>query len=419
MHRRRVLWGVALASPLLLLLRAGVRRYACALLSRALPELTEPRLSGTAFLRTRPADLAVVIDDPSLPDDPASFDETDWAWAWCVTLEAWGGGCAVVAPENVPDALQGCRLVVLPRALCGRHLPHAALETWVRHGGVLVVEGPSPLLALGGMSAASSARPASHVTSVANLPPTVALRMKGAPVRTVRFALSLPGGARTLLWLDGAPAAALVTVGRGAVLGLGCDFGAMLTAWRQGVPGVHFAVRERAGAVPLVVEADDLVGFPSMLRNPTPFADLVVRALLGAAADAVRLPRWWPIPDGAPAGYVATHDDEGCGRASLERVLALDREAGLRPTVFAIADGNVGRRWARARTAGTSPGADARAGGAGPSPIDLQCHWNRYVASDLRRHTLRGQLRFLRTVAPEASMTRLHYLDWGEAWDAP
>jgi hypothetical protein len=387
--RRRLLIVLAIASPLLVLLYGGARRYLNARVSHLLPALAEvgrPGWDGPL----EGSDIAVVVIDRTAVDrTQGAFDDHDWSWSWLNWAARAFGDPRVVSPAEMPVLSPRTAILLVTGSVGASRLP--GVEDWVRRGGLLVVQAPSPLAALGGVTVKGPPTWAARVTAMADEP--MRSRLATVPVHARRQPAGALADARPLVWLDGRPAAWIRPLGKGFVEVVAFDLGMALLAWRQGLPHPDFSIGERYGCLPGIVESDDLVMDPQMLHNPVPCADLLERQIFEVGCDEARIPTRWPVPGGAPAAWIVTHDDEGLGPRAMAPVIEDDVRRGFSPTVFAIGAGDPSQ-W----------------------KCDLELHWSRYLFPDLRRRTLAEQKS---GASSAAAAVRIHYLDWGTSWDAP
>jgi hypothetical protein len=161
------------------------------------------------------------------------------------------------------------------------------------------------------------------------------------------------------------------TVGRGRIVTFDSSVARRFSTLVQGQPEDDFALVQRSGDYPDILEPDDLVRDPALRSNEDPFADRL-------AHDFVALldpPDGWPIPrvlwfpPGSNGVWLSTHDEDFRAGKRCAQIAAQNQELGIDGTFFVIPVPRVADDW----VVGHDFVADIeRRGGA------IGLHWNQY-----------------------------------------
>lgn len=344
------------------------------------------------------AGLLLLLRPPALPSRPASLDPAPllsqdnsdiwlWAAAGAFYLPWYNAATKEMAtPRVLTQTSPGHppRLLILPLGTRTEPAFVAWLAELVAHGTWLLVECPGPeLAALAGATANGDLGPVST-----------------AEAELMGQTLSLPlARMQRYLGNHGEPLGLLSRhpLGQGGVYLLAMQYAPWAQGLCQGWPeGTFRPPRMR-----------DLQGLQTPhLQHPSqppfqyqPLVDIFDQALWGILRDQLRLPAWWYHPQGKPAAFCLSFDEDWAGSACREVA-----PPGFPHTWFLPADTPLPKEMFD----------DPAWQGA-----ELQLHWNRFLfhMTPLGPHicldSLASQIEdFRRRWGVPARGTRIHYLRW-------
>lgn len=217
--------------------------------------------------------------------------------------------------ELTPTALSGRSAVVVASRTVLDDRAWAALETWVRGGGRLVLLRPEP-------------GPATRFGFAPRPGPaagTIELAPRSGVASPLRFhgPADLLDGGEAIAWTRGSRRSealvSLRTVGRGVVAAFGFDVASSVVLTRQGDPARAQGPRSEPPRATDLLRGAAADGAPWVDASTiaVPQADelqrLLTNAVVGAFDDAPPVPRFAYLPEDVSAAVVLTGDDHGNG----------------------------------------------------------------------------------------------------------
>ncbi len=262
----------------------------------------------------------IVVAALEPPRAERTFDELDAGRFWVNLVSHEFGKAHLVPPDRLGRPIpEHVRLVVVSAHAADATTPHLeTLKAFVDSGGCLVLEQPAArLLAMAGarLEGGRQVVGALHVTAGEVLLdglelPVVEVRLeRGVEVMVRGHTLGGTSASLPLVWQR--------PMARGCVVGTAFDLAHLFLERVQGTPASDFSFEPapRDGALAGIPVPADLV---SRYPEPgVPALDQLERLLWQPVVERGGVPGWWRIPEGAPAAYLCTHDEEGFGDRSV------------------------------------------------------------------------------------------------------
>ncbi len=291
-----------------------------------------------------------------LPDAPAAqatnFDNLDCSFAWVNALGHHFGTFASAPANSVtPQLLAGHSVAIVPSRVASElsSVVREDLETFVRQGGVLIVETPRQGWdRITGMSTVGEVDQATLITSVDGVHremidatdeephhPLFDVPLSGRILPA--SGLDADGGSSTevAFEVDERPGLVIRPLEEGYVYSLLFDFACSLTAMYQGKPTqeLSFGPPDREPWLPTSHRVAD----ERLLATDVPYAEVLQRALFERLTTARPVARLWPFPGDARGAAMSHHPANSSPRAAFAYAdRARKQEA--RSTLFATAD---------------------------------------------------------------------------------
>lgn len=316
-----------------------------------LPEETYPQ-------RRHEADVLVVVSIEEIRDAAgrADFHSKDWSYEWLNIVETAVGPYSVLDMAQVTDAdLEQTRVIVLTRS-ASRGLSaewSSRLMTFMQEGGVVISEGPSPLVgsALGAASVTPRVGRVHLDTMSSEFIGDSGDReaLAGRPLHTVSYLLNIgtlslaaSGGVEVLASSSGRPCIVRSHQGKGRLIAILFDLSTALVALKQGIPGRGLVARilsnlmygwgwpKPAHSIP------KLRHFAGNAPVP-PLLEILSDAIFRLARSRCPMPVVSRLPSGKRAFLIMTHDED-YDSSDLASVIRDEAAAGVPQTVFLLAD---------------------------------------------------------------------------------
>ncbi|MDO5296124.1 MAG: hypothetical protein Q4F00_05685 [bacterium] len=396
----------------------------------------QPELQGQPFLRSQPGDVLLVVDNAFIARTGHSehFETVNWSYAWVNFLEQEAGGSyAIVDWQQFAD--EPCtdrRLIIISSSAC-QNIPSLSMLVKLRRtaetGGCVLLETPrSAWRALSGgileddTFNASGGASRGRVLAWENLPSAPHGQMRHAeselaksPVFSFVHATKLlDEGTKGLGIIRDQPALWQRPCGRGWIVTMAFDWGMHLQAMQQGAPSQGWRVREINGAIPALVESQDLALSRDMMNNDFPFADMLEDWLAGYLDAALQLwPRWWRFPYAYDGVLALTHNEVSWDKCSARELSRLEDAGRLPYTVFS------------AERSASEPGLSIRQAGVNSSGDKASQRFASHIARGLLWKRFRPYISLRQQAAAAvpadlpAQFSRIYNLEWGKYYAKP
>ena len=315
-----------------------------------------PERAGQLYLCRNEADILLLVDTRRIVKSE-HFETTSWSYAWGNFLEQEAGGRYALLDwqQLTAEDCRNRRLIIVTSS-ASQNIPSinvlAELRRIAENGGCVLLETPQAAWrALSGgvleedtfnVSGGASRGRVLAYGKLPNRPGGQVLQaemaLEESPVFSFIHATKvLDAGTEGLGVIRDVPALWQRACGRGWIVTLAFDFGMHLQAMQQGAPSQGWRVRELNGALPVLVETQDLALSRDMMDNDQPYADMMEDWLAGYLDGALQLwPRWWRFPYAYDGVLAMTCNVTGLEKADMPRYPSgiFENEAGPF-TVFA------------------------------------------------------------------------------------